>query len=477
MQSDLEDIFEDVLGGLAEVTEAVTTAADATQAVVDALDSLAGTADRILNVLEESLQSLNALALEHETRATGNARAIPVGPAGGAGESGLAGLAKAGAVAAASLGVLTLAVNVAQQKFRQIEEYVRLFNPGVVAQFHHALGNVGATIGQAFAPAIQVATEVTRRWAAILAPVMQQLAPVVRQVAETFGNVLVRVLTIFGNLLRAALPAVAQVAMVFGMVAEVLTPVLQGISQVLRVLLLLARVGFELSGFGLVVRVVTKLFEALSTVLTVVDEALSIVEVVVGTLVDAFLEMVAGFIPVKDVMNRLNDAVQWVIRNMYVFAVHLARMAGLTNVVDALIAHVEGKLQTGATAAQQPQIKTLDQLGKDLALAAAAAGGAAGGGNGIRDQREFWQKTLEEMRAAKANGMSIKDLIAAILDELKKLNPFGPGPAAAPSPGGGQVGAGGLPSGAVPGMVAGGLLGGPVGLVLGGVTGARLGSR
>jgi hypothetical protein len=229
-------------------------------------------------------------------------------------------------------------------------------------------------------------------------------------------------------------------------VGHALLVVFNVLSPIIRALFLFARVLYEITGLGLLVRVVSKAFEALSIVLQVFEEAMSIVEIVVNTFIDMILELVASVFPVDDAMNKLTQAVQWVIRQMYVFAIVLARFFGLTRVMDALIAHVEGKTRPGDTAAQQPQIKGLEQLTKDLALAAAGAGNAGRNGD-VRNQQEFWTRTLEEMRAARANGTSIQEFLDRILTELRLMvaGMFripGTGPAAPPQ--GGQAGPGGV---------------------------------
>ena len=101
----------------------------------------------------------------------------------------------------------------------------------------------------------------------------------------------------------------------------------------------------------------------------------------------------------------------------------------------------------------------MDQLSKDLALAASAAGGAAGQG-GVQNQQEVWNKVLEDAKLARQNGVSIKDVLIDIRKAVEKLIPGGGNAPAAP--GGPAPGRGG---------VAGGALGGILGSFLPGGTG------
>jgi hypothetical protein len=439
---DLETVLDAVLESLSDINESVGAATDAAHEVTAAVQSLKDVSDQLVNVLEEILQSINGLALEREVpppQSGSSAAGSPAGRAGG-------GVADAANKAAIALGAMTIATNVVEQKFRQFEGYARLFNPGVVIQFQHALDNLGATIGRAFTPMFQIATQVVRQWSATLAPVMAALAPIVREVSVIFANILNPFLRQLGNLLQSSLPIFRVFLELQMMGAQAFLALFNVLAPIVRALMLFGRILFEITGLGLLVRVVTKAFEALNVVLQIVDEALSIVEIVVTTLIDSILTFIGSFFPVEDAMNKLTQAVQWVIRQMYVFAIVLARFFGLTRVMDALIAHVEGKTRPGDTAAQQPQIKGLEQLTKDLALAAAGAGNAGRNGD-VRNQQEFWTRTLEEMRAARANGTSIQEFLDRILTELRLMvaGMFripGTGPAAPPQ--GGQAGPGGV---------------------------------
>lgn len=465
-EEDMEDVFKDVLHSLSQLPGVIGH-------IGEIMTQFAESMNPLLIAVADLLATASLSHADH-----GGGSPTPGGGAPAASGAGsLAGVAKVAAVAAAALGVMVVAVQLAEHQFRKLEGFVRLFNPGVVTTFRHAMDNLGATIGRAFIPVFQNATEVVRQWAGILAPVMSQLAPVIKAVSDLMANTLMRALTQLGAVFRAAIPIFKVFMEVFGLVAEVATAVFNALGQFLRAALLIARVFYELSGMGLVVRVLTKLFEGLNVVMRVLDEALSIIEVVVTTLVDSLLAWIGSLLPFGDIMGSLNRAVEYVIRNMYVWAVLLAKMAGAMGVVDALIAHVEGKLKTGDVAAQQPQIKSLEQLSKDLALAAAAAGGAAGAG-GVRNQQEFWQKTLDEMRAAKANGMTIRDFLQSILDELKTLAANAVPAPVANAVNGAVAVAGGIvspenPRGAMAGGIVGGVFGGPIGVAVGRYVGGR----
>lgn len=394
--------------------------------------------------------------------------------AGAAG--GLAKIAAVGAIAAAAIGALVVAVQTAEQMFNKMREWVNLFNPGVIQMFQYAMDNLGATIGRAFVPIFTEMIGIVRLLTSILAPIIQQLVPIVKQFAEIMGGMLTTYVQNFGSLLRGLLPVIEVFTSVFKVVGELALAMQSWFVITIRALAMFLKIIMEFSPIGIMLKVLGKTLEALNVVMKIVHESMDIFQIFITSIIDAVVEFISSFIPVEDIMNKLKEAVQFVIRNMYIFAITLAKTLGLTGVIDKLIKHVEGKLLVGDTAAQTPQIKGIEQLSKDLALAAASAGGAAGGVK-VRDERDFWKKTLDEMKNARDNGVSIRDLIKAILDVLIRMSPAGR-LVAAEQPSGGKVGGGGLPvsAPAVGAGIAGNVTGGVGGAVVGGITGA-LGGR
>lgn len=431
-------------------------AAAATDRNTVAVARLNAAVDRLIAILTRTAQ----VALPRATPVLGGNAPATGSAAESGGVGSLGRLAQVGAVAAAAIAVLAISVNLAEREFKKLESFVRLFNPATVDLFHQALNNLGATIGRAFVPIFQVATELTRQYTSALAPIMERLVPIMQQFGQAFGNLLSGAIQTFAGLLRSMVPILIQFAQWFQLGATIFSALVSAIAPVIRGFLLLSQVVYELSGLGLVVRVLTRVFEAMNSVMEIVQEAFNILEVTITTIVDMFVTLVSSLFPVSDFMNRLTQAIQYVIRNMYVFAVMLARFAGLTEVADAIIKSVEDRLKTGDTAAQQPQIKSLEQLSRDLALASASAGAGAGQ-TGVKNQQEFWQKTLEEMKLARTNGTDIRtelrEIKKAIMDLIPKFAIPG-----VPNP---DAGAGGLPSGG------GGPNFGGIGLGIGGIGG------
>jgi len=433
-------------------------------ATVDAINRNTAATDKNTNALGRLsgiFERMISLAAQRTGNILGDGKSpLMLGPAGGGGgvppaEGGGLGSAVGGAasmlgkvaaiagVAGAALGVFVVGINMAEREFQKIVGLVKLFNPGVVQMFQFALDNLGATIGRAFVPVVQAATGVVREWTAALAPVIQRLTPIMQEFSGIIGNLVANAARALGQVLQSMVPLVRQWLQSFQLLLQVGEPLRAQVAIFIRGIAIIGQVLYEMSGLGVIVRVLTRVFEAFSKIMDVVSAAFDIFEVVITTLVDSFAAMLQSILPLQSIMDTLSRAVQFAIRNLYVFSIMLAKLLGLDGVADALIRSVEDKTKKGDTAAQSPQIKSLDQLSKDLALAAASAAGAAGKG-GVNSQQEFWKQTLEEMRIAKNNGVSMKDILAAILTELKRLIPGGGNgaPPMGPAPGAGGPGLG-----------------------------------
>lgn len=409
--------------------------------LVSATDRNTVVTSRLSATMEQLIAVMTNTAMPNRPQGT----PVPTPPpgAGGAAPLGAMGrLAAVAAIAAAAIAVFVVGINLAEREFAKLLSLVRLYSPGVVQMFENATANLSATIGHAFVPLIQVATQIAREWASAIAPVMQNLVPIVQRFSDAMGNMLVETLRQFASLLQSSLPVLVAFLEVFQATMGGLNAFLQPLMLAVRGLMLFGRILYEASGLGTVVRILTRVFEAFSKAFEVVEAAFSIVEVVVTSLMDAFMTLLSSLFPVKDIMDMLTRAVQWAIRGLYVFSVMLAKFLGFDGVADALIKSVEDKTKQGDTAAQAPQFKTLEQLGKDLALAAVIATGSTGQG-GVKNQQEFWQRTLDEMRHAKNNGGSMITLLQEIRD-LLKLKP-GENKASAPA-GPANPGVGGVPA-------------------------------
>lgn len=413
---------------LVSATDRNTVAVSRLAVAIDRMNAMAG--------------GIGRMNLPRATPVEGDGGGVPGAAAGGM--STLGKLAAVAAVAAAAIGVMVVGINLAEREFQKLQSLVKLFNPAVIQTFQFALDNLGATIGRAFVPMFQAATGVVREWTAALAPVIQQLTPVIQQLSDGFREIASNLFRTLAGVLRAMIPLVQRWGEQLLLIAQIGEPIRAQMAMFIRGLLLAVRVMYELSGLGTIVRVLTKLMEAWSKVFTVLESAFDIMETVVNSLVDSFMAIFETLIPFKSIMDALGKAVQTVIRNMYVFAIMMAKFLGLDGVVNALLDSIAKKTMKGDTAAQTPQLKTIEQLSKDMALAASTAVGAAGKG-GVRNEQEFWKQTLEQMREAERNGVSIKQILIEIRD---KLNPFGrggqqaeapPGPA---NPGPGGVGGG-----------------------------------
>lgn len=435
----------------AAVRDAAKVADTGQKMLVTALERQTVATYRLLAATDRLIAVLTRTAVPSlpQGTPTGGGGGGEAGAASGAG--GLGRLAAVGAVAAAAFAAVAIAAGLMEREFNRLQATVKLFNPGVIEIFQREMNNLGATIGRAFVPVFQNAIEVVRQMGGILRPIMTSLEPIIRQISDVLANVFLALFRQFASILQASLPAIRIFGELLGLMGQVVASMSAAFAPVIRGLLLFGRLLFELSGLGTILRILTKLLEGFAVVMQVMDAAFTILEAVVNTLVESMNALIQPFIPLRSILDQLTKAVQYVVRNLYVLAVSLARLAGFNDVADAIVESV-AKLanQKGDTAAQTPQIKSLEQVTKDLALASAAAT-AAGGPNGVKNQNEFWTKTLEDLKAARANGANIFGVLIDIKNALLRLAPPGVGAGGAAMPPGGPAapGAGGLGDGAV----------------------------
>ena len=444
LQSELQKILDGlgdmpgIVGKLGDVVAKLAAALNPLQGAISRLLSLGDADDTVLESASAKSQTLLVAATDRNVVATSRLtaavdrltalltrtalpalpQATPVaggggGAGGGAGSAaGMLGrLAATAAVAAAAIGVMVVGINLAEREFNKLQSLVRLFNPSVIQMFQFAMDNLGATIGRAFVPMFQVATGVLREWTAALAPVIAKLTPIIQELGLTVGNIMVSGMRPFAAVLQSLLPTFRMFAEMTVLNVQVLASLAQVFAPVVRGLLLMGRLFYELTGLGTVVRLLTRVMESFSKVFEVVDEAFTIMETVVNSLVDSFVAFIGALFPLQSMMDALAKSVQMVIRNMYVFAIMLAKFLGLDGVVNALLAQVEGKTKRGDTAAQQTQLKTIEQLSKDMALAASMAGGAAGKGAVVNEQ-QWWNETLKILQQTAENQITLTDVFA-----------------------------------------------------------------
>lgn len=388
----------------------------------------------------------------------GGAQPVPTVPKTTEGEEGglgsvVAGLGKVAAIAggvAIAAGAVTVGF---EQLLGKLQGFVGAISPATIEFFNRALLDLNATIGSGFLSVFQDLTQVINQAAAVIKPLIQQLAPLIKQVADYLGNMLVKMIQLTVANWRALIPLMEQLFVVIRPLVEALLSVASVLSILFRAFALLAQIATLLNPLTYVLKALAFAAQAINKGLEIVTAAFDIFEVAFKAIIDTAVKFVSSFLPVTDIMGQLSKAVQGVIKNLYAMSVFMAKFLGLQQVVDAIIASVEEKTKSkGDVAAQQVSIKSIDQLSKDLAIAAASAGG--GGQGGVTNERQFWTDVLKDLQEIK-NAPGFRQILEAILEAIRNLNPLRAGDAPKPpAPGiGGLAGAGigaatGLPFGA-----------------------------
>lgn len=401
--SDLADVLQKVLGGLSQLPTV--------------LGNLAGVLARLSSGMGPLLSAINSLNTSNKGGGGGSPGAgipLPPGAKGAGGALGsVAAVAGPLAIAAGAAIAFSVALDAATDQFHKIVEYVRLFNPAIVNRLNIAIDDAGATLGRAFVPVVQMATDLVRQGVTSLAAVMGELIPLVRELTTSLGEVISRVLISMGSVLKSVIDTFSAFRDVIVIVVEAISYIGQVFGGLLRALLLVMRVLYEITGMGTIVRDLVGLFEILAEAMRIFDAAITIVEIVFTTIGQALAGL---FGTLESPMKKLKEVVDYTIRGMFVLSAVLAKFAGMDSLVDNLIAYAEGQTKKGDKAAQTPAMKTIEQIAKDMAMAAAVAMGNAG--SSAMTQEKFWAETVKELQFVKNNGASVKEILQEILDEI-----------------------------------------------------------
>jgi phage-related protein len=354
----------------------------------------------------------------------------PGGGKGGAGGAGKAaagaegGLAEAGAAfAGAAVAVAALAVAV-EQAFSKIQSAVAAFSPATIELFNQSLDNFNATVGKAFVPIFQDLTQVVQQATSAIAPLMDQIRPIVQQFADSLGNFLVKYIQQAADRFQAIIPIIDLLAKAFEPVFEIVTALGNVFTLLFQEILLVVTTLLKLSGIGVLLQGIAAAFKIFNEAFSVVREGFNILATVVNTLVDGFLGLFTGLFPIKEIFDSFHKAVQQVIKSLYIFAIQLAKSLGLNSVVGAILKSLEGKNAKGEQAAGPASIQTYESLSKNLALKAASAVGGGSGG-GVTSEQDFWKQVLEDAKAAAESTKDFKEIVKdgfkAVVDALPKI--------------------------------------------------------
>jgi len=289
------------------------------------------------------------------------------------GEKAPGALAQVGAALGGIAGVAGAVVGALQQVVSVTQGWVEALQPGLIQQFNGAFRDLQATLGVAFTGIFEQGIGFLQKLAAQIAPVMQQLKPVIDTLTKT-------VLGVLAAQVANLAPVFSHFAGVFQLVASLV----QGLVSIF--LPMIGLVGIALQVLLAPVRILTTGLNALLGPLYRITDAvgggfqsaLRAIATVLDVLVQTIGGAVSALFPFSDlegVLKRVNDAFVQLRNWVLITAARMALLAGSTDFVRRLIASLSA---TGEKAAGPTTIKTLEQIGKDLAQASVNAAGSAG---------------------------------------------------------------------------------------------------
>lgn len=251
------------------------------------------------------------------------------------------------------------------------QSFVSALQPALVEQFGRALNDLQATIGVAFTGIFEQAIGLFRSVSAALLPVFQALKPVVDELVSTVLAVLKSSMATVTPILLAVVPLLRLVADVLGLLVAVMQPVITAFNLVTQVLT--SVIGSVLNILVAAIEPFVKLIEAFANGL---QDVLNLFSVMLRVLFDMFNDFVKSFAGTEfqDLIKQVTDAFRELLKAIVIAAVKLSMLAGNTNFAQRLRDALNAQ---GQTAAGQTSLKSLEQIGKDLALASTNAAGTS----------------------------------------------------------------------------------------------------
>lgn len=89
-----------------------------------------------------------------------------------------------------------------------IQDAVNLFNPGAMIEFELALRDAKAVFGEALLPIVRIATEVVRRFADTIRPILQKLQPQFEKLVRAVGDHLIRNVDMLATAIERMIPLI-----------------------------------------------------------------------------------------------------------------------------------------------------------------------------------------------------------------------------------------------------------------------------
>lgn len=278
----------------------------------------------------------------------------------------------AGAMGSFAKGLTGSLMGPFQQLAGAVAPFVQALNPALMRLFNQAMRDLMATFGVAFAPIIQHITALFNELSATLLPAMQALAPIIDNLMSVLEGALVPVIGIIADAFVALSPVILFV-----------TSIMASISEAMRVFYTVLRSAIEV-----VYQVIAQMF---------------------------------GGIDLKGAASEIRAVIQRLTLYFVQFAAYIAKALGYLDPFAAALkknlTDLEGKKPGIKAAPENVHVTGLEQLSKDIAVAAFSSMGA--GGKAKKSEAEFLEELVKAVTDVQENGKTLQDFLKEIQDKIE----------------------------------------------------------
>ena len=260
-----------------------------------------------------------------------------------------------------------------QQLSSSVSGFVQALNPNLMRLFNQALRDLMATFGTALAPVIQHTAAIFNELSSTLAPAMHALTPIIDNLMSVLEGSLVPIVGMLADAFVALSPII-----------ELVTSIMASVAETMRV------------------------------VYTVFRSALQV-------LYDVIKQMFGG-VDLKDTGNQIREALQQLTKYFVQFAAYVAKALGyldpFAKALEKNLRDLEGKRPGVKAAPENIHVSGLEQISKDLAVAAYAA--QAAGGTRKKSEAEFLEELIKEVQEVQKNSKTLEQFLDEMKDKLLK---------------------------------------------------------
>lgn len=279
----------------------------------------------------------------------------------------------AGGMAGAIGGITSAVLGPLQGLTGAVGSFVQALNPGLMKVFNQALRDLMATFGTAFTPIIKGVTALFNELSATLAPAMHALVPIIDNLMSVLEGVFIPVIGIIADAFVALSPII-----------EFVTSIMASVAEAMRV------------------------------VYTVFRSAIQVLSDV--------LKQVFGGVDLKGAAQGIQQVIQQLTKYFVQFAAYVAKALGyldpFAKALEKNLNDLKGQRPGQKAAPENARVSGLEQISKDLAIAAYAAQAAAGGKK-KSDEAMFLEELIKQVEEVKKNGKTLQKFLDELMVKLK----------------------------------------------------------